>query len=62
MFKNILAAALLLAINVMTSKAVPGDISVGGMMPALVPRSNAEAFANGLPPLRQRHHGESFIF
>lgn len=59
MFKKALSAALLLAATVIAGEPLPGQMSgpsEGEMMAAAIaPRTNSEAFAQGLPPLSPRH-------
>lgn len=53
MFKKILSVVLL-ATTVLAGEPLPGDMSSGEMIAVLAPRTNGEAFAQGLPPLRPR--------
>ncbi|KAK9897745.1 hypothetical protein P389DRAFT_61219 [Cystobasidium minutum MCA 4210] len=56
MLKSIIASALVLAVTALAGEPLPGQMNGGDKTMAFVePRTNGEAFAQGMPPLNPRH-------
>lgn len=58
MFKSIITSVLVLAASAMGSEPMPGPMNGDSAMRVMEPRTNGEAFAQGLPPLLPRHQSK----